>query len=165
MSFLSCNLIFSLVILPFFVTSNFDGNDLDGSLTWSPEHVSCVRLFSNTFDIGCRTTSDSSIGALYEIRESNDLLNIPTHDIAIVVSNYLFTETINNIINRNNIKGVFVYDISQSNNISFSTDVLSPQGEETPQYMLTLNPSYAWNTDSSGFMYKSLKYVLYYIYI
>lgn len=158
----------------------FDGKSFEGTLTHFVSEKPCVRLFSNTFDIGwkqyilhshcakftigCRTTDKSSRGVLLEIRNIDEISEIKdySYEITLVVHASLFS-TLLFSSNTDNIKGVFVYDDPTplyDEIISYSTDSKTPQGDGTPQSTLTPDPSYTWNSGGNGYMYQSLRQII-----
>ena len=144
-------------LLASIVHSTFDGDSFRGKLEDPIDQKPCTRLFTNTFDIGCRTPSHSeSLGALYEIRSMDDIDEISKikDDIAIVASTHWFNDTLRSLPEHSsNIVGIIFYTEDMSSPVS--TDVTSPQGEGTPQASYTSYADYAWNNKGTGHMYTS----------
>jgi hypothetical protein len=143
----------------FFSSCTFDGESLDGNLEDSVETSPCVRLFTNKGDIGCRTPDGKRVGALYEIRNVQDIYDIDSIevDFAIVTPAKYFDSSLISILAKKTPQGVIVYDgdwVPEDG--KYSTDVNTTQGVGTPQEDYTYNNEYLWNNYGNGIMYKSL---------
>lgn len=142
--------------------ATYDGDQFDGDLEHTIHNSPCVRLFSNMGDIGCRTPSSQSVGALYEIKTSADILELSDIDVnfAVLSPAELFTtELLNTMESISKAKGLIVYDIEgwvpTEDNGLYSPDVRTPQGQGTYQEELSLGSDVPWNTFGNGAMYSS----------
>jgi hypothetical protein len=147
------------------VVATFDGKSFGGSLEHPVDSTSCVRLFTNDGDIGCRTPShDGTVGALFEIRNLNDILAISNIDVPFAIltpGKYFDSNLLSTLSDNDKIEGVIVIDEdwvprTDSSSGPYSTDVKTPQGTGTPQSQYSLNVNYEWNTYGNGAMYESL---------
>mmetsp|Transcript_8508 Transcript_8508/g.12701 ORF Transcript_8508/g.12701 Transcript_8508/m.12701 type:complete len:713 (-) Transcript_8508:121-2259(-) len=151
-----------LVLLCVYCSADYDGDSFHGSLEHTVDSAPCVRLFTNDKDIGCRTTDDISVGALYEIRSSDDISHIKSIDVefALVVPGQYFDGSLISLLEKHKPKGVIVYDENwvPGSDGRYSMDVNTTQGTGTAQADYTFHKNYVWNTYGNGGMYKSLSY-------
>lgn len=147
------------------VNATYDGKHFDGDLEHSVSNAPCVRLFSNMGDIGCRTRSSQSIGALYEITNAADIVGLSGVDVefAVIAPSHLFgSDLLDAMVGISKAKGLIVYDadgwMPTDDGGLFSTDVQTPQGEGTFQEKLTPGSSVQWNNFGNGEMYSSFDF-------
>lgn len=154
---------YSLCLLVGIALGSFDGDSFRGKLEDPIDQKPCTRLFTNTFDIGCRTPNHGeSVGALYEIRSMKDVddLKKVSRDVAIVAESAWFNETLQSLPQHtSHIIGIIFYEDNEVTPVS--TDVCSPQGKGTPQNSFTAYPDYNWNAQGTGHMYSSYRYLTY----
>ena len=143
----------------------FDGESLDGELEYSVASTPCVRLFTNQGDIGCRTPDRKAVGALYEIRNLQDIHDIQNIEVnfAILSPAKFFDATLIDALAKNKPQGVIIYDEnwvpSDNLNGKYSAELNTTQGVGSFQNQYTYNGGYPWNNFGNGMMYKSLPYV------
>jgi nicastrin len=145
------------------VLATYDGSQFDGNLEHEIRNSPCVRLFSNAGDIGCRTPSSQSIGALHEISNSADILGLADveADFAVLAPADLFSiELLTALESISKAKGLIIYDVegwvpTNDGGGLFSTDVRTPQGKGTFQEGLSLGSNVPWNTFGNGAMHSS----------
>ena len=144
-------------------SGDYNGDSFDGSLEIVIDEVPCVRLFTNQGAIGCRTKDEVSIGAIYEIRNENDLISIKdiNVDFAILTPAEYFNHDLMSILSEHHPQGVIVYDnswVPTEDAGQYSTDMNTTQGSGTPQTEYSFNRKYAWNNYGNGIMYQDLPY-------
>jgi nicastrin len=147
------------------VLATFDGDQFDGELEYVVSNDPCVRLFSNQGDMGCRTTSSQSLGALYELVNSADILELSSVDVdfAVLAPSQLFnSELLTALEGISKAKGVIIYDsdgwVPSEDSGLYSPDVQTPQGEGTFQADFTLGNTVQWNNYGNGEMYSSFEF-------
>ena len=147
------------------VLATYDGNSFDGNLEYEVNNAPCVRLFANEGDMGCRTVSSESIGALYEITVSEDIPELSNVDVdfAVLAPAQLFNQELLHMLeNHNKAKGLIVYWTDgwtpTTDSGLFSPDVPSPQGEGTYQANYTIGNTVQWNNYGNSLLYESYKF-------
>lgn len=157
-------------ILTWFVSlgcafATYDGENFDGTLEYVVKNSPCVRLFSNEGDIGCRTPSSQSIGALYEISTGADILELADIDVdfAVLSPAELFTADLLTALDSSaKAKGLMVYESGgwtpAEGDGLYSTDVQTPQGNGTAQANFTQGNTVKWNSYGNGEMYSSFSF-------
>ena len=144
---------------------DFDGETFRGSLEDVINEAPCVRLFSNSGDMGCRTVDSSgTLGALYHVNSHSDVLgirNLPVDFVALISGSYFNSSVLGELSKDGKLQGVIVIDdqnswISASHG-KYSVDVASPQGSGTPQEKFVIDETYEWNPFGNGLMYESFR--------
>jgi nicastrin len=152
------------------VRAEYDGDSFRGSISKEIAQAACYRLFANDGDIGCRSpSSDGATGALFEIQEESDIdaASDMGLDLVIALPAQYFTEgTLSKLESSSRTKGILILEDSPSDSAvdnrfifvgKYSTEVATPQGDDTFQSQYTINPSAAWNgIYGNGIAYRSL---------
>lgn len=126
----------------------------------------CTRTFSTSGSIGCRSPETTpSSGILLDVNRHINIINddFATDFVAVLSGQFFNKSVITTLFDTGRLKGVVVYD-SPEDGVSYlhkqdarySTDVRTPQGDETSSGSFTLDPSYPWNVAGNGIAY-SLK--------
>ena len=106
----------------------------------SIQQAPCVRLFSSSGSIGCRSPDENGqIGLLVDVKKYGNVIKTDMNFffVAVIPGSYFNVSILDKLVNSEKLKGVIVYDtedreyLHTNDHGKYSTDAMAPQGINT----------------------------------